>query len=791
MNSATETIETSLEYAAPIGAEVAPPAAPFKRAFISRIPRPELTPWPEQPREHFDQAALDELKQSMQTYGFDEAYPLLCRPLEYQAVRDDVLAKFCIEYRPHETAPWRDVRDDIVFPVGPSWAALQSEDDVQLALAWLPKFQIVDGERRWTEAGELNIHEIPCVVREMTNAEALEKALISALQKKSLNAMEEAEGFGRLIDCDPGNTPKTIAARLGVTLQYVSDRLGIRSLRGTSAGKAIITETFGVAHGRLLGRLPTVELIEEWTKKVLSNPWGPSPMPYRDLEAKLREHVMKELRSCGFDTTDQTLVPLVRNEQTGARAMGGACTDCQFNTRNISENATEKTHMCMFLQCYKAKQHAAYERWRGGIAPHASLSFEENGQLWAASGKALEFDSIYVELEDRPHDTLLKPTIDCKEPWKKLLEGMKVPTLAALDRFGVTHLLVERPIAVVAAYENGHHIFRKEPDGAALGQTPTSVTVLGTGAESIPAVEAAANAMEQEQQSTDAKAAREAEDLEQEVIWLAMIGELVEAITAAKLPPKGFFSLLIEGFGRHMLEGLGIAAERRGVPAEAVEKSLVTDNEMSAAALFVEMVLHEDWWGNGHASGQEEISKWGKAFGVDLKKVASKAKKAHNTALEEQAKDNAKGLGMFWQAHDGKPFEVNSGNVVENPEVCQLVFPKSLKLTAQVEVAELEGQWTWGYFVQGAKNGNSSPCYANDAKYSNRNLAVKAGLLEIRRYLKMEDVMHAGVTLLDEWIALVSTPDPVPGKKPKPKKKPKAKHPAGKVIKAVKGKGKK
>ena len=50
-----------------------------------------------------------------------------------------------------------------------------------------------------------------------------------------------------------------------------------------------------MGHGRILGRLPTEELLEEWTKKVVSNPWGPSPMPTRQLEEKLKECVMKAL----------------------------------------------------------------------------------------------------------------------------------------------------------------------------------------------------------------------------------------------------------------------------------------------------------------------------------------------------------------------------------------------------------------------------------------------------------------------------------------------------------------
>ncbi len=61
------------------------------------------------------------------------------------------------------------------------------------------QFQIVVGERRWRAAGMAGLSHIPAVVREATDAEALELALVENLLREDLNPMEEAEAYQRLL----------------------------------------------------------------------------------------------------------------------------------------------------------------------------------------------------------------------------------------------------------------------------------------------------------------------------------------------------------------------------------------------------------------------------------------------------------------------------------------------------------------------------------------------------------------------------------------------------------------
>lgn len=61
-------------------------------------------------------------------------------------------------------------------------------------------FQIVAGERRWRAAQRARLHDVPVVIKELTDSNALEIALVENIQRQDLNSIEEAEGYQQLID---------------------------------------------------------------------------------------------------------------------------------------------------------------------------------------------------------------------------------------------------------------------------------------------------------------------------------------------------------------------------------------------------------------------------------------------------------------------------------------------------------------------------------------------------------------------------------------------------------------
>ncbi|MEM7192952.1 MAG: ParB/RepB/Spo0J family partition protein, partial [Pseudomonadota bacterium] len=60
-------------------------------------------------------------------------------------------------------------------------------------------YEIVAGERRWRAAQRANLHEVPVVVRALSDQEAIEIAIIENVQREDLNAIEEGEGYQALI----------------------------------------------------------------------------------------------------------------------------------------------------------------------------------------------------------------------------------------------------------------------------------------------------------------------------------------------------------------------------------------------------------------------------------------------------------------------------------------------------------------------------------------------------------------------------------------------------------------
>ena len=75
-------------------------------------------------------------------------------------------------------------------------------------------FEIVAGERRWRASQMAQLHELPIIVREFTDVEVLEVAIIENIQRADLNSIEEAAGYRQLMDRF-GHTQEKMAEALG------------------------------------------------------------------------------------------------------------------------------------------------------------------------------------------------------------------------------------------------------------------------------------------------------------------------------------------------------------------------------------------------------------------------------------------------------------------------------------------------------------------------------------------------------------------------------------------------
>jgi ParB family chromosome partitioning protein len=91
------------------------------------------------------------------------------------------------------------------------------------------RFQIIAGERRYRAAVEAGLAEIPCIVRDSSDAEAMEIALVENLQREDLSAFEEADGLRTLAEAY-GYTHEKMAERLGKSRTSITETISLATM---------------------------------------------------------------------------------------------------------------------------------------------------------------------------------------------------------------------------------------------------------------------------------------------------------------------------------------------------------------------------------------------------------------------------------------------------------------------------------------------------------------------------------------------------------------------------------
>ena len=90
-------------------------------------------------------------------------------------------------------------------------------------------FELVAGERRWRAAQLAGVHDIPALVRDLTDRDALEIALVENIQRQDLSPLEEAEGYQRLVD-EFSHTQEALAKVVGRSRSHVANMLRLLTL---------------------------------------------------------------------------------------------------------------------------------------------------------------------------------------------------------------------------------------------------------------------------------------------------------------------------------------------------------------------------------------------------------------------------------------------------------------------------------------------------------------------------------------------------------------------------------
>ena len=182
------------------------------RGDVRTIPVASIEPHPDQPRRIFDEAALAELAESIEARGVIQ--PIVVRPHGH-------------------------------------------------------RFQIVAGERRWRAAQKARLHDIPAIVRDFSDEETLEIALLENIQRQDLNAIEEAQGYKRLIQ-DYGHTQDALGKIVHKSRSHVANLLRLLELPA-KVQVLVGTGELSMGHARALVTAQDPEgLAEEVVRRGLS-----------------------------------------------------------------------------------------------------------------------------------------------------------------------------------------------------------------------------------------------------------------------------------------------------------------------------------------------------------------------------------------------------------------------------------------------------------------------------------------------------------------------------------------
>ena len=120
-------------------------------------------------------------------------------------------------------------------------------------------YEIIAGERRVKASKIAGLKEIPAIVREFSDTEMMEIALLENLQRENLNSIEEAAAYKQLIN-NIGLTQEQLAERLGKSRSHITNMLGLLSLP-KQAQELISNKKLSMGHARVLSKLEDEEQI--------------------------------------------------------------------------------------------------------------------------------------------------------------------------------------------------------------------------------------------------------------------------------------------------------------------------------------------------------------------------------------------------------------------------------------------------------------------------------------------------------------------------------------------------
>ena len=130
-------------------------------------------------------------------------------------------------------------------------------------------FELIAGERRWRAAQRVGLHDVPIIIRQISDSDALEIALVENLQREDLSPLEEAEAYSRLME-EFGRTQASLAEAVGKSRSHVANMIRLLSLPAP-VRRRLDEGELSAGHARaLLAAADPVALAEEVVRRGLN-----------------------------------------------------------------------------------------------------------------------------------------------------------------------------------------------------------------------------------------------------------------------------------------------------------------------------------------------------------------------------------------------------------------------------------------------------------------------------------------------------------------------------------------
>ncbi len=156
-------------------------------------------------------------------------------------------------------------------------------------------YEIVAGERRYRASKLAKKETIPAIIRDFTDDQMMEIAVLENLQRENLNAIEEAEAYLSLMN-KLDLTQEQVAKRVGKSRSHITNLLGILKLP-TKVKELVKENKLSMAHARTLSKLEDDNKIEELAKRVIDENMSVRELEQESKNTEFKKKVVQHIKN--------------------------------------------------------------------------------------------------------------------------------------------------------------------------------------------------------------------------------------------------------------------------------------------------------------------------------------------------------------------------------------------------------------------------------------------------------------------------------------------------------------